>query len=131
MIWRSAVTVRLPGARTAPGSRTCTCGQTGREKTGTKTPMTLRKAIGKERMAILAGRREHEFHCRSIVTQIPINPTFKGVWSRAVNFAPLSPPDTTLGQYRQHHRQLDDSPGHHGPEGSAYCPQRSARASPA
>src|SRR5262249_50607891 len=63
--------------------------------------------------------------------QLDVDPTFKGVWSRAVNFAPLSPPDTTLGQYRQHHRQLDDSPGHHGPEGSAYCPQRSARASPA
>src|SRR4030095_14381776 len=73
MIWSIAVTVRLPGARTAPVSRTFTCCQTGREKTGTKTPMTLLKAIGKESMASLSGRREHEFHCRSIVTQIPIN----------------------------------------------------------
>jgi hypothetical protein len=31
------------------------------------------KASGKESMAILSGRREHEFHCRSMVTQIPIN----------------------------------------------------------
>src|SRR5262249_60243128 len=72
MIWSIAVTVRLPGARTAPVSRTFTCCQTGREKTGTKTPMTLLKAIGKESMAILSGRREQEGHCRSIVTQLPI-----------------------------------------------------------
>jgi hypothetical protein len=30
-------------------------GQTGREKTGAKTPMTLEKVIGKARMAILSG----------------------------------------------------------------------------
>jgi hypothetical protein len=35
--------------------------------------MALLKAIGKESMAILSGRREHELHCRSILTQIAIN----------------------------------------------------------
>jgi hypothetical protein len=48
MIWSIAVTVRVPGARTAPVRRTFTCGQTGLEKTGAKSPMTLVKAIGKE-----------------------------------------------------------------------------------
>ena len=38
----------LPGARTAPVMRTFTCCQTGREKTGAKTPMALLKAIGKD-----------------------------------------------------------------------------------
>jgi hypothetical protein len=46
MIWSTAVTVRLPGARTAPVSRTCTCCHTGREKTAAKTPITLVNAIG-------------------------------------------------------------------------------------
>jgi hypothetical protein len=55
MMRRIAVTVRCPGARTAPVSRTCTCCHTGREKTGAKTPMALLKAIGKESMAILSG----------------------------------------------------------------------------
>src|SRR5215510_15880826 len=73
MIWSIAVTVRLPGARTAPVSRTFTCCQTDREKTGAKTPMALLKALGKESMAILSGRREHEVHCRSILTQMAIN----------------------------------------------------------
>jgi hypothetical protein len=41
-------------------------------------------------------------------------PTFKGVWSTAVNFAPLPSPDTKPGRYPQHHRRADDSPGHHG-----------------
>ena len=34
--------------------RTFTCCQTGREKTGAKTPMALLKAIGKDNMAILS-----------------------------------------------------------------------------
>jgi hypothetical protein len=55
IIWRIAVTVRFPGARTAPVGRTFTCCQTGLEKTGAKIPMTLEKVIGKESMAILSG----------------------------------------------------------------------------
>src|SRR5262252_8938208 len=78
MIWSSAGTVRLPGARTAPVSRTFTCCQTGREKTGAKTPMTLMKGIGRESMTILSGQREHGFHCRSIVTQIAVNGQSRG-----------------------------------------------------
>jgi hypothetical protein len=54
IIRRIAVTVRCPGARTAPVMRTFTCCQTGREKTGAKTPIALLKAIGKESMAILS-----------------------------------------------------------------------------
>jgi hypothetical protein len=34
----------------------------------------------------------------------PSCPTFKGVWSAAANFVPLSPLDTRSGQYPQHHR---------------------------
>ena len=34
---------------------------------------TALKAIGKESMAILSGEENLQFHCRSIVTQIPIN----------------------------------------------------------
>ena len=55
MIWSTAVTVRWPGARTAPVLRTFTCGQTGGEKTGAKTPMTLVHVLGKESLAILSG----------------------------------------------------------------------------
>jgi RecA-family ATPase len=44
-------------------------------------------------------------------------PTFKGVWSRVVNFAPLPPPDTRPGQYPRHHRRADDNPGYHVPGG--------------
>jgi hypothetical protein len=73
MIRRIAVTVRFPGARTAPVSRTCTCCHTGREKTGAKTPLTLRKAIGKESRAVLSVEVHTWFHCRSLVTQIVIN----------------------------------------------------------
>src|SRR5215475_757403 len=76
-----AVTVRCPGARTAPVMRTFTCCHTGREKTGAKTPMALLKAIGKESIAILSSEENRGFHCRSIVTQIPINGQ-----SRAENF---------------------------------------------
>jgi hypothetical protein len=65
-----AVTVRCPGARTAPVMRTFTGCQTGREKTGAKTPMALLKAIGKESMAILSGEENTGCHCRSIVTQM-------------------------------------------------------------
>jgi hypothetical protein len=54
MIWSLAVTVRVPGARTAPVRRTFTCGQTGLEQTGETIPMTLVKAIGKESMVILS-----------------------------------------------------------------------------
>ena len=43
-----------------------------------------------------------------------LEPTFKGVWSTAVNFAPLPSPDTKPGRYPQHHRRAEDSPGHHG-----------------
>jgi hypothetical protein len=57
-----AVTVRCPGARTALVRRTRTGGHTGREKTGAKTPMALRKAIGKESMAILSGEENLQFH---------------------------------------------------------------------
>jgi len=35
--------------------------------------MTLVKAIGKERMAILAGEENTGFHCRSMVTQMVKN----------------------------------------------------------
>src|SRR5215471_2210101 len=70
MIRRLAVPVRCPGARTAPGMRPCTCCQTGREKTGTKTSMTLLKAIGKASIAILSGEEYMGYHCRAIVTQI-------------------------------------------------------------
>src|SRR5215468_4029210 len=73
MIRRMAVTVRRPGARIAPVRSPLTCGHTGREKTGAKTPMALRRAIGKESMAILAAEENTRLHCRSIVTQIVIN----------------------------------------------------------
>lgn len=55
MIWSTAVTVRVPGARTAPVMRPYTCGHTGGEQTGAQTPMTRVHVIGKERMAILSG----------------------------------------------------------------------------
>src|SRR5437879_13752859 len=53
--------------------RTFTCCQTGREKTGAKTPMALLKAIGKESMAVLSVEANTGCHCRSILTQIVIN----------------------------------------------------------
>jgi len=55
MLGSTAVTVRGPGARTAPVMRPFTCGHTGWEQTGAKTPMTLVNVIGKESRAILAG----------------------------------------------------------------------------
>jgi len=70
MIRRIAVTVRFPGARTAPVMRTCTCCQTGREKTGAQTSMALLKAIGKESIAILSGEAHSGYHCRSMVTHM-------------------------------------------------------------
>ena len=45
----------LSWSKDAPVMRTVTCCQTGREKTGAKTPIALLKAIGKESMAILSG----------------------------------------------------------------------------
>ena len=50
----------------------------------------------------------------SLLSFFAFKPTFKGVWSTAVNFAPLPSPDTKPGRYPQHHRRSDDSPGHHG-----------------
>src|SRR5262249_32629226 len=60
-----------------------------------------------------------------------VKPTFKGVWTTAVNFAPLPPPDTRPGQYPRHHRQSDDNPGRHGPGDCGARRRRTARASPA
>jgi hypothetical protein len=51
-----AITVRCPGARTAPVRSTFTCYHTGREKTGAKPPIALLKVIGKESMAILSSQ---------------------------------------------------------------------------
>jgi hypothetical protein len=59
----------------------------------------------------------------------PLEPRFKGVWYAAVNFAPLLLPDTMPDQCPQPYRRSDDGPGHHGPGGISYHPQRSARAS--
>jgi hypothetical protein len=53
--------------------RIFTCCHPGREKTGAKTPMALRKAIGKVSMAILSVEENTGLHCRSIVTQVVIN----------------------------------------------------------
>jgi hypothetical protein len=39
------------------------CCQTGREKTDAKTSMALRKAIGKESIAILSGEEYLGYHC--------------------------------------------------------------------
>lgn len=58
-----------------------------------------------------------------------LTPTFKGVWSTAVNFVPVPLPDTKLGQYPPHHKRSDDSLGRHALGGWAYRPQRNARAS--
>jgi hypothetical protein len=49
-----------------------------------------------------------------LLSRSALEPTFKGVWSTAVNFAPLPSPDTKPGRYPQHHRRAEDSPGHHG-----------------
>jgi transposase-like protein len=38
------------------------------------------------------------------IIDMTLNPTFKGVWSTATNFVPLSPLDTRSGQYPQHYR---------------------------
>ena len=80
-----AVTVRLPGARTAPVIRTFTGCHTGREKTGAKTPIALLKAIGKESMAVLSVEVHTWFHCRSILTQIVINGQSRAKWME-INF---------------------------------------------
>ena len=58
-------------------------------------------------------------------------PTFKGVWLAAVNFAPALPLDTSLGQSRQPRRPSDGNLGYHAPAGWSYGPWRIARASPA
>jgi hypothetical protein len=50
--------------------------------------MALLKAIGKESIAILSGEENRGFHCRSILTQIPINGQ-----SRAKTWSKASPPD--------------------------------------
>src|SRR5438128_10502559 len=63
--------------------RTVTGCHTGREKTGAKTPMALVNAIGKESIAILSGEENRGFHCRSILTQIPINGQSRAELSRA------------------------------------------------
>jgi hypothetical protein len=55
MLGRLTVTVRGPGARTAPVRRTVTCGHTGLETTGETMPLTRVKAIGKQSLGILAG----------------------------------------------------------------------------
>ena len=47
--------------------------------------------------------------------EVSVLPTFKGVRSAAANFALLPPLDTRPGQYLQHHRQSDGSPGCHAP----------------
>src|SRR6266487_1237421 len=39
-----------------------------------------------------------------------LQPTFKGVWYAAVNFAPLVPLDTIPDQCRRPHRRSDDGP---------------------
>ena len=59
----------------------------------------------------------------------PQIPMFKGVWSTAVNFVLVPPPDTKLAQYPPPDKRSDDSLGRHGLGGWAYCPRRSARAS--
>src|SRR3989442_1790844 len=58
-----------------------------------------------------------------------MKPMFKGVWSTAVNFVLVPPPDTKLAQYPPPDKRSDDSLGRHGLGGWAYCPRRSARAS--
>ena len=58
-----------------------------------------------------------------------VDPMFKGVWSTAVNFVLVPPPDTKLAQYPPPDKRSDDSLGRHGLGGWAYCPRRSARAS--
>src|SRR5262245_55333890 len=57
-------------------------------------------------------------------------PTFKGVWSTAVNFAPFLPPDTRHGQYPRHPRRSNEKRGCHAPGGCAARRQRSAQAAP-
>jgi hypothetical protein len=66
---------------------------------------------------------------RTFAWEDKFKPTFKGVWSTAVNFVLLPLPDTKLGQYPPHDKRSDDSLGRHGLGGWAYCPRRSARAS--
>jgi hypothetical protein len=38
------------------------------------------------------------------IVHYQLKPTFKGVWSTAMNFAPWPSPDTMPGQSPQHHR---------------------------
>jgi CRISPR-associated protein Csd2 len=59
---------------------------------------------------------------RSIDPVIPLDPTFKGVWHAAVNFAPLPLLDTRPDQCPQLHRRADDGPGRHGPGGLSHYP---------
>jgi hypothetical protein len=60
-----------------------TCCHTGRENTGAKTPMALRKAIGKESIVIFSGEENLRFHCRSMVTQMPIHGESRAeVWNQ-------------------------------------------------
>ena len=49
---QNRVTGRLPGARTAPVMRTWPCGQTGLDKTGAQTALTLRHSVGRVSRAI-------------------------------------------------------------------------------
>jgi hypothetical protein len=64
-------------------------------------------------LALLVDRRAIQMHIHGRQAE----PTFKGVWSRVVNFAPLPPPDTRPGQYPRRHRRADDNPGYHVPGG--------------
>src|SRR5262249_36424756 len=59
-----------------------------------------------------------------------VDPTFKGVWHAAVNFAPLPRLDTRPDQSPQLHRRADDGPGRHGPGGLSHSPWQIAPASP-
>ena len=59
-----------------------------------------------------------------------VTPMFKGVWSTAVNFAPLPSPDTRPGQYPPHDKRSDDSPGRHGLGGWAGLDHRAGHFRP-
>jgi transposase len=64
-----------------------------------------------------ANTSDQEGARRLLIGLKPLQPTFKGVWSRVVNCAPLPPPNTRLGQYPRRHRRADDNPGYHVPGG--------------
>jgi hypothetical protein len=70
MLRSIAVTGRFPGARTAPVRTTFPGCQTGRDKTGAKTPMTRLQVIGKASLAVLAGAANTGCHGRSMMTQL-------------------------------------------------------------